>query len=251
MGSNPITRSIIRPRSSVAERFLGKEEVSGSIPLGGSSVRKNMLDKRPWFGDFYPLLSVLQENEPELQLNLGQQRKCEHDLVIQVVRDSCASTYVEIGSGNGILLMSMKEALPDIRIIGFEIEPCEKVLSECRSKGIDFRSQDIFSDDEGDSFREQMKGFIEESDGPLVAYTDNGSKPAELEIVSDHMRPGDICGTHDYSGPDWAGFIRFLKGRSFATLKDYESFIIEHMCLQRFWVKKDHEVLENPCDRFI
>ncbi len=26
----------LRPRSSVAEHFLGKEEVAGSIPVGGS-----------------------------------------------------------------------------------------------------------------------------------------------------------------------------------------------------------------------
>ena len=39
-GSNPVSRSSVaidRPRSSVVEHFLGKEEVTGSIPVMGSS----------------------------------------------------------------------------------------------------------------------------------------------------------------------------------------------------------------------
>ena len=43
-GSNPVSRSrnsengMARPRSSVAERFLGKEEVMGPIPIVGSTI---------------------------------------------------------------------------------------------------------------------------------------------------------------------------------------------------------------------
>ena len=43
-GSSPVSRSrnseygMARPRSSVAERFLGKEEVMGPIPIVGSTI---------------------------------------------------------------------------------------------------------------------------------------------------------------------------------------------------------------------
>ena len=42
-GSTPVFRSNICPRSSEAERILGKDEVSGSIPLGGSRKEVYML----------------------------------------------------------------------------------------------------------------------------------------------------------------------------------------------------------------
>jgi len=204
-----------------------------------------MLDDRPWDERFYPLLRVLAAKEPELQKNLGMQRKCEHDLVLQVVQDYNAATYVEIGSGNGILLTKVKNALPESRVIGFEISPSKEVLADCKKQGIDFRSQDVFSDK--DLFRKQVKEFIDESAGPIVVYTDNGFKPEELEMVSKHMRPGDICGSHDFSGSNWAAFVPFLKKRNFATMKRYEPYILAHLCLQRFWMKQAETVLEEPC----
>lgn len=207
-----------------------------------------MQDDRPWF-DLNERLVPLSKKEPELQKHLGMQRQCEHDLVVRLVKDHKPAIYVELGSGNGLLLERVKKALPDARVIGFEIKPAKNVIDRCKKLGIDFRSQDVF-EDKGKLFRQQMREFIEECDGPIVVYTDNGNKPSELEMVSEYMRPGDICGSHDFSGPNWAGFVGFLKKRNFATMKDYEPFILEHLCLQRFWMKQEGPVSENPCDRF-
>ncbi len=204
-----------------------------------------MQDDRPWVGTFVPRLEELAEKEPGLQKHLGMQRQCEHDLVVQVVCDNRAATYVEIGSGNGKLLARVKKALPNARVIGYEITPDKAVVASCEALGIDFRGQDVLADG-GISLGEQIKGFIEESDGPVVVYTDNGNKSFELSIVSRDMRPGDICGSHDFSGPDWGSYVRFLKGRNFATMKSYEPYILAHLCLQRFWMKQVEEVTEDP-----
>jgi hypothetical protein len=178
------------------------------------------------------------------------QRSCEHDLVVKVATDAKVSTYVEIGSGNGLLLKRVKAALPQARVIGFEISVPEKVIAGCREKGIEWYSQDVM-ENEGALLEEQVKGFVEESAGPVFVYTDNGNKPVELRIVSEHMRVGDICGSHDFSGPDWASCIRFLQERNFATLKEYEHYILDHLCLQRFWKKQQEAVTEGPCEHFV
>ncbi len=207
-----------------------------------------MQDDRPWH-DLDARLRVLTPKEPELQKHLGMQRQCEHDLVVRLVEEHKPHTYVELGSGNGLLLARVKEALPEARVIGFEYKSPKQVVAKCKNLSIDLRSQDILGDG-GKLLGQQVKKFIEECDGPIVIYTDNGNKPTELAIVSEHMRPGDICGSHDFSGPDWTAFVGFLKKRNFATLKNYEPYILEHLCLQRFWMKQEGPVSENPCARF-
>ncbi len=211
-------------------------------------MSNNLQDDRPWH-DLDARLGKLRPKEPKLQKNMGMQRQCEHDLVVRVVEDYKPSIYVELGSGNGILLERVKKAMPDTRVIGFECKPVKKVVDQCEKLGIDFRSQDVLGDG-GKLLGKQMEEFIEECCGPIVVYTDNGNKPMELGIVSEHMRPGDICGSHDFSGPNWAGFVSFLKRRNFATMKRYEPYILEHLCLQRFWMKQEEPVSEHPCDRF-
>ena len=205
-------------------------------------------DDRPWY-NLDERLGPLSQKEPELQKHLGMQRQCEHDLVVRLVEEHKPHTYVELGSGNGLLLARVKKALPEARIIGFEQEPPKQVVAQCKKLGIDLRSQDILGDG-GKLLGKQMKEFIEECSGPIVVYTDNGNKPMELSIVSEHMRPGDICGSHDFSGPDWAGFVPFLYRRNFSTMKSYEPYILEHLCLQRFWMKQEGPVSEYPCGRY-
>jgi hypothetical protein len=210
-----------------------------------------MKDDRPWAPDnFNARLSVLQKDEPEKQVNLGMQRSCEHDLVVEIAVDHDVSTYVEIGSGNGLLLHRVKKAMPKTRVIGFESVPDTQTIKGCANKGIEMHSQDVLEDG-GTLLEQQIKTFVEESEGPVFVYTDNGNKPMELSIISKHMRAGDICGSHDFSGPNWSGFVGFLRDRNFLTLKKYENYIIDHLCLQRFWEKQQDTVTENPCDHFV
>jgi hypothetical protein len=211
-----------------------------------------MKDIRPWMpDDFNSKLDALRAEEPKLQVNLGMQRSCEHDLVVKVATDAEVATYVEIGSGHPTLLHRVKEALPQARVIGFEISKLPpKVLKGCKAAGIEQYIQDVLGDG-GKRLGEQVKGFIEESEGPVFVYTDNGSKHKEMHIVTEHMRVGDICGSHDFSGPDWAVGLRFMQGRQFATLRQYEHYILDHLCLQRFWQKQSGAVKEGPCDHLV
>ncbi len=216
-------------------------------------------DDRPLKSEtFYERLEALTKSEPEKQAHIGMQRVCEQDLVLQVATEAKLSTYIEIGFGNGNLIQKVKKANPNTRVIGFDMAIPEiacngiRVLDALAEEGIDLHIGSIFAEGIFDragtkkSFKTMVQEFIESSEGPLMVYTDNGNKCAELEAVSTHMRAGDICGSHDFLGSpgcrDVIGStmhnnIEFLGERNFAIMEQYENYILDHLCLQRFWIK--------------
>jgi hypothetical protein len=236
-------------------------EVSGPDKQCGTRVVKTkaVRDDRPLKREiYYARIEALVKSEPEKQVPLGMQRECEHALVLRVAAEAKLSTYIEVGFGNGKLIQEIKRANPNTRVIGFDVPLPEmacnsmRTLDNMAAKGIELHVGDIFAEGVWDkaglksSFRTMIRECIESSEGPLMVYTDNGNKPAELEAVTAHMRIGDICGSHDFLGApgccDVIGStepsnISFLGQRNFAVMEQYEKYILDHLCLQRFWVK--------------
>jgi hypothetical protein len=216
------------------------------------------VDDRPLTNkDFYTRLALLFDSETLKQASIGMQRICEYDLTLQVIASAHPAAYIEIGSGSGYFLRKVKRAYPALRVVGFELDPPNL---DFVADGIELHTGNIFVggpwDGNGftDFFHSVVKEVIASADGPVVIYTDNGNKPAELEAVSRHMRVGDICGSHDFIGPsgcyDVLGQGRpnnlvFLGDRNFDVMAQYEDYILKHMCLQRFW-QKGTDFAGNP-----
>lgn len=163
---------------------------------------------------------------PFLQTNIGMQRRAEFEVVKQIIKDFKFGLFLELGSGEGYLLKEIRDLDKSISIVGFEVTKQNNIDS------IDLRcNKNIFES------CDEIKDLVKSSDLPVFNYNDNGHKIKELDIVSSVMRPGDVIGCHDFGTEVPKKSIKFLEDRGFIILEQYEKWINENLCLQRFWKK--------------
>ena len=157
----------------------------------------------------------------------GMHRRAEFELVLITLNDHPDhKTFLELGSGEGILLKEAKERFPYLEVIGFEHRDMPLIA------GVDFRTKkDIFES------VDEIQEIIKSASSPIVSYNDNGHKVRELDIVSEAMRVGDIIGCHDFGTEVPQSSVGFLAERGFEIIESYEEHINNHLCLQRFWQK--------------
>ena len=163
-------------------------------------------------------------HDGEMHKGQGMMRVCELELLAKVAKGM--DGFVVIGCGYGW---------------EFQRTSCPHQL------GID-RFLDVYIKDTVYAARNIMEGnemsalLIEELgewkdliSGPILWWTDNGYKVAELKGVVMLMKPGDIIGTHDFGTEvslEW--WTEFCTTNGLRDMTEHDEYIDKYFCLQAF-----------------
>lgn len=180
--------------------------------------------------DVWEKIEKLSKLNLNSQRSEGLMRQCELDLIKDICIDQKIQTYIELGCGLGFTLYKVSPYVE--KVIGYDHLPNMKFDV---FNNIEYRQRNLF---EMPGFSEKVLKEIQDDiqNKKTLIYCDNGHKIGELVAISKIVKPGDIIGTHDFPTEVPFESTLFLAD-GFHVLEEYEPYIEEHACLQRFWEK--------------
>jgi hypothetical protein len=163
-----------------------------------------------------------------------------------------AKAYVTIGCGAGADITSVALHHKQIPTLAFDWAP---ISPEANHSLVEFHQEDLFTKkvvhplphytyDPSYTFTPKVhqiiKDFIDKmyNPTPILYYTDNGKKLAEMGELLRYLRPLDLLGCHDYGTEVPEKECYFLYDNGLELYAPYESWVKKHGCWQRFWIKK-------------
>jgi hypothetical protein len=160
-----------------------------------------------------------------------------------------ANAYVTIGCGAGADILAITINYKELPTLAFDRVP---ISQESTHSGVEFHNIDLFVKevihppkqykvDLSNPFRPMIHDiiydFTSRFPSPILYYTDNGKKLNELHELLKYLRRGDVIGTHDFTTEVPEEECQFILDAGCSVLSSYESWVKDHHCLQRFWIK--------------
>jgi hypothetical protein len=134
---------------------------------------------------------------------------------------------LEIGTSSGGLTLLLRDLLDNHGLNKTEVRTYDindpQYLHQ-HKKNIDIRVKNIFNHQYNELIeKEEIIDFIAQ-DGPTIVLCDGGSKINEFNILSHHIKKGDVIMAHDYS-KDYEYFEQNIKNKIWNWCEITESHI--------------------------
>lgn len=161
---------------------------------------------------------------------IGMHRLCELDLLSAVVNGKMAG-FVVIGCGQkGAEFMGVGMQVECLGIDRFPQANFTNAEYWDRELIVDgIFSHDVYQD---------LLLWRSKICGPVLFYTDNGNKVAEIYAMMGLCLEGDILGTHDLGTEVPLDIDNVLSQNGFKYLAEFDKYIDHYLCHQGFWIKQ-------------